>query len=192
MSPSALVFVANGCEDIETVTIVDILRRAGVKVNVCSIHSKINHPNLRMANDISIIPDTFLEDIFDNCKINSHFDAVILPGGSDAAKSFSKCEKVQKVIEVQYKSGKHVAAICASPIALLQIISKDIELTAYPCFEKEFEGRCIWIRDRKVVQSRNILTSQGPATAILFSLQLIENLCGSEIRTKISKQILYE
>ena len=145
-----------------------------------------------MANGCSIIPDNYIDAIIKDAKLKISFDAVVLPGGSVAAKSFCDCEKVQSLIKAQHASGKLVAAICASPTALFSILTKTTEVTSYPCFESDFHGKCIWLKEDKVVHSGNIITSQGPATAIPFSLKIVEILSGSGVSSKVAKQILYE
>ena len=187
MSKSVLVLFANGAEEIETVSIVNVLRRAEVKVVLASIQTSPddNKTFVICSRGVNIVPDC------DAASANDCFDAVVLPGGMPNAQTLAKSEVVQKILKKHDDSGKLVAAICAAPIVLkAHGIKAGSRSTCYPALKSSIEDHFTFV-DEKVVQDDNLITSQGPATAMEFALKLIEFLMGEEKRSAIAKDLLF-
>lgn len=186
----ALVLVADGCEDIETVSVIDIARRAGIEVTVCSVHNS-SQGRVTMANKIVIVPDEWLHQLASKADGFGKFDIIVLPGGSQAANTFRQDSHVQDVLKTFHDAGKFIAAICAGPTALVSVISKTTRITAYPSCKSDLDGKCHWVDSESVVCDGKFITSKGPATAVCFALAIVKTLCGQEMRDKIAKGILY-
>ena len=180
-----LVPIADGVEDIETVTIIDILRRAQIDVTVASIYN--DRKDIIASRRTKIRADKKLNEI-----TNEDFDLVALPGGLPGAENLRDSEILIKKLKDQNESGKLYAAICASPVYVLQTHGL-LEGKNATCFPGE-RGNLInnAMADKKVVVDRNCITSQGVGTAIDFALELVNQLEGKEIRDKIAKAIVYE
>jgi 4-methyl-5(b-hydroxyethyl)-thiazole monophosphate biosynthesis len=178
----ALVILATGFEEIETVTIIDILRRAGVNVTIAGLTPTV----LEGAHSIKIVPDKFI----DNMKIED-FDAVVIPGGNPGYKNLRKDPRVIKLIKNAFKSNKIVAAICAAPAVLSDAgILNGKNSTIYPGMENEIEkGGGIPKQDIVVVDGK-IITSRGPATALPFALKLAEKLAGEQIAETVKEKTI--
>lgn len=169
LSKNVLVPVADGIEEIEAVTIIDVLRRAGLSVRVCSIEDR----EVTGANGIKIMADSiFLDEVVED------YDAIVLPGGTNGARLFQAFSPLVKALKTFAKSGKLVAAICASPALVLEPsgILEGKKATCYPAFKREL-SRFI---DEKVVEDQNVITSQGPGTALAFALKLVQRLAGEK------------
>lgn len=177
-----LVPLANGFEEIEAVTVIDILRRAGIEVVIAAIFKK----NVAGAHDINIKADAHLEDI--NL---SEFDAIILPGGLPGAEHLAKSVKLQKILQNMDKNKKIVAAICAAPWALATSNILKNSYTCYPSFEKIINHPG-YNPNEDVVVDQNIITSRGPATAMVFALTIVEKLKGKEICEKLKNDLLFK
>lgn len=176
---TALVFLANGFEEVEAVTPIDFLRRAGLKVITVGIKNKI----VEGAHGIKISADANLEDIL-SYDINK-IDALVLPGGMPGAENIAKEEKVLHLIDQLNSYGKIIAAICASPGVILTKtrVLNNKKVTCYPGFEKYFEAANYC--QESVVVDGNIITSRGPGTAAAFSIEIIKKLCDDSIAEKI-------
>jgi len=184
MSKKALVVFAEGFEDIEAVTPVDILRRAGVAVTVAGI----NGTDITGSRaSLTIACDTAIEDTDDL------YDAIVLPGGMPGAKNLGESHIVQALVQTLAGSNKIVAAICATPAIVLAPLGilNNKTATCYPSMEKAFDQSTTH-STAPVVVDDNIITSQGPATALEFSLAIVEALCGTDKRNEIAQAVLSE
>ena len=172
----ALVLMAEGFEEIELVTIVDVLRRGGVGTYVVSINGPKGAHGLKIEGDFSID------------EIKEPYEALILPGGDLGAINLGKNKKVLKLIKESHKEGRLIGAMCASPsiLAKLEILKKG---TIYPSMKAEL-GEA-WV-DKRVVETKSIITSQGPATAMEFALKLLERLEGKERAEEVAKSLLFK
>jgi 4-methyl-5(b-hydroxyethyl)-thiazole monophosphate biosynthesis len=177
-----LVFLATGFEEIETVTIVDILRRAGIDVTIAGLIPEV----VVGAHELKIVPDKQLEDVsVDN------FDAVVVPGGNPGYKNLRKDHRVIDMIREAFDSDKIIAAICAAPAVLSDAgILRNKECTIYPGMENELEKGGGKPKQDKIVIDSSIITSRGPATALPFALKLAEILAGKEVANAVSKKTL--
>ena len=163
-------FLSNGFEEIEAITPVDVLRRAGID---CEFYS-INELDVEGAHGIKITADHLLTNDDDL----SNVDMIILPGGMPGAQHLADNAKVQEIIKDFYRSNKYIAAICAAPALALgkSGIIEGKNVTCYPGMEDNIPNSNYI--DEVVVQDGNIITSQGPSTALPFAFKLLKVLKG--------------
>jgi 4-methyl-5(b-hydroxyethyl)-thiazole monophosphate biosynthesis len=180
MAHRALLLLAPGYEELEAVAIADILRRASIEVIIAGT---VPGPVVS-ARDIKIIPDTELENVKDEL-----FDLVILPGGIDGTENLAKDDRVVTILKRQLEQGKGIGAICAAPTVFDRHgLSKDKTITCHPvCMNAVKQSG---ISSERVVRDGQIITSQGPGTAIEFALSLVEYLEGKEKMLEINKGVL--
>ncbi len=175
---NALLFLADGFEEIEALSVVDILRRAGVFVSTCSI---MKDNVVKGAHDILVTADLNVKHVDEN-----KYDAFILPGGMPGAKNLKEDKNVIKIITNGFSKNKLICAICAAPIVLLEAgILKGKKATSYPGF-LDGNGDYTFLEDIVVVDE-NIITSRGPATAPFFAFEILEKL---KIDTKSLKEAM--
>ncbi len=181
MAKTVLVLLADGFEEIEAITIVDILRRAELDVILCGINGR--EPS--GAYGVTIKADKTIEEVTQGA------DAVVIPGGMPGADNLSKSARVNKIIKDMYASNKLIAAICASPAIVLAPtgVLRGKKATAYPGMEKRFSKETTFKEERVVIDG-NIITSRGPGTAISFSLAIVEKLLSKGISDNIRTKIL--
>ncbi len=178
----ALVFLATGFEEIETVTIVDILRRADVDVTVAGLTSNV----VEGAHGMKIVPDKPIDDV-----TTEDFDAVICPGGNPGYKNLRNDPRVINMVKKAFDSNKLVAAICAGPAVLSDAgILNGKACTIYPGMENELRNGGGTPKEDMVVVDGNVITSIGPATAILFGLKLAEKMAGKHVAEQVRKKTM--
>lgn len=160
-----LLMIAEGFEEIEAISVVDVLRRANIICDMCSI----NKEYVKGTHGILIKSDCCIDDI--DAK---EYDAIVLPGGLPGATNL-KDNRVKSFVEELNKSKKIIAAICAAPETLEGFgVLKGKKCTSYPGFIKD--RKSIKYVDEIVVKDDNIITSRGPATSIAFSLEIVKEL----------------
>jgi len=165
---SAILFLAPGFEEIETATIVDVLRRCGVEVAIAGIEPDA----IKGAHGVKFVSDTSVDEV--NVK---DFDAVLCPGGSPGYVNLRNDSRVLAMIKEAFNSNKLVAAICAAPAVLADAgILRNRNCTIYPGMETELEKGGGKPQKDLVVEDGNIITSQGPATALLFAFRVAARL----------------
>lgn len=176
------VLLADGFEEIEALTAVDLLRRARVYVDTVSITEEyIVHG----AHGINVQT----EDLFEEVNF-AEFDMVVLPGGLPGTTNLNDHAGVQRVVKDFAANGKYVAAICAAPSILGGMgLLKGKHATSYPSFEDKLSGAVVM--RTPVVQDGNIITSRGMGTATDFALKLVEVMAGPEKAGEIGDSILY-
>lgn len=181
MSKKALILLAEGFEEIEALTAIDILRRADIEVIVCGISGE----TVAGAHGVKVIADERLD------KFSGDVDAVVLPGGMPGAANLANSKAVRELIQRMCKTDRLIAAICASPALVLAPtgVLDGKRATAYPGMEKDFNRDTTFVED-KVVVDKNIITSRSPGTALLFSLAIVEKLVGKEISEKLKAKTL--
>lgn len=175
------VHLAEGFEEIEALSIIDILRRADLDTLSVSItKSKL----VEGAHGIKVEADVLFEEVnYDN------IDMLVLPGGMPGTTNLEGHEDLKKKIIEFDIDEKWIGAICAAPSILGKMaMLEDRKATCYPGFEKSILGGKL--SNDAVVLDRNIITSQGPATAMEFSLKLVELLKGQEKAEELSKALL--
>ena len=177
-----LIVLADGFEEIEAISPADILRRADIDVTMAGLISR----TVKGAHDIVIAADATMDEL------NGTFDAVVLPGGSPGASNLSRSEGLKTLIQTMHSKGKFVAAICASPVAVLVPtgILTHRKATCYAGMEKDFPRNVTFV-DKAVVVDGNIVTSRGPGTAALFGLQLVHLLVGRKKMESVKKKMLF-
>ncbi|EKY29460.1 DJ-1 family glyoxalase III [Clostridium celatum] len=174
------VLLAEGFETIEALTTVDIMRRAGVE---CSTFGT-KGIEVTSSHSITIKADKILSE-----EINS-YDVVVLPGGMPGAVNLRDDEKVNEVVGKFYQEGKIVAAICAGPITLGKLgIVNGKNATCYPGFEDQLIG-CNY-KEELVVVDGNVITGRGPASAIPFAFEILNNILPEKVE-QIKKAMLFE
>lgn len=164
-------FFADGFEEIEAFTAIDVLRRAGLDVEIVSVTSD---EIVIGAHDISVLCDKN----FGNCDF-SDAELLLLPGGMPGAATLDKHEGLRKLILDFAGKNKPIAAICAAPMVLGKLgLLKGRKATCYPSFEQYLDGaECI---DTDVVKDGHIITGRGPGAAMEFALQIVETLISKE------------
>ena len=184
VTKTVLVPIANGTEEMEAVIIIDVLRRAGVKVTVASIEEDLL---LEMSRGVFIKADCFLID----CR-GKEFDCVAIPGGMPGASRLGNDERVREILKNAVDGKKIVAAMCAAPAVVLNangFLRDCDEATCHPAFDlgEKFEK---FKQNRVCVSGAAgntlVITSQGPGTAIEFALAITKELLGEEKRREIA------
>ncbi|KAJ5066314.1 protein/nucleic acid deglycase dj-1 [Anaeramoeba ignava] len=180
----ALIILAEGFEEIEAITPIDLLRRAGIEVTIAGIGKK----TIKGSRGISFGVDSLLEEVKEE-----EFDAIILPGGMPGTKNLAANQTVIELVKKYFKAGKCVAAICAAPGFVLADackIVKGIKCCGYPGTDKLIEqNEGILVQD-DVFQDGKVITARGPGFAIPFALKIINELVGKEEMEKVGKAIL--
>ncbi|KAI5198445.1 DJ-1 protein [Aureobasidium subglaciale] len=192
---SALVFIADGSEEIETVTPLDVLVRAGF-TTVKSVGVNLKNPlYAQCSRGIKIIPDIPSPNEIPDRLVDAA-DILILPGGAPGARTFCQSEEVLRLVREFRNEGKWVAAICAGTTALVESVkspradgeaAKKCRVTSHPSVKQEIVDAGWTYADdsERVVVDGKIITSRGPGTALLFSLIIVEQLAGKAKREEI-------
>jgi len=175
-----LVPLAMGFEEIEAMTIIDVLRRADIDVVISGLGKK----QVVGAHGVRVQADAHIEEMK-----SSDFDMIVLPGGLPGAINLQKNETVQKLLKEFDAQNKYIGAICAAPIALQSAGVLKENYTCYPSFESNIREDG-YGADKNVVSDKNILTSRGPATAMEFGLAIVTKLCGDDKSAEIKAQLL--
>lgn len=178
---SVVLFLANGFEEVEALTVVDTLRRANIKCDMCSI----GNMKVMGAHGIAVDADLIME------QLNSEsYDCLVLPGGMPGTINLKEDLRIINLVKKFNESNKIIAAICAAPIILNEAdIIKSKKITSYPGVKEQLVG-CEYKEDI-VVEDGNLITSRGPATAMEFSFRLVERLVGKETADKLREGMLY-
>ncbi len=172
----AYVLLAEGFEEIEAITPIDVLRRAGIDVITLSISRE---KSVIGAQNIEVVADDILEN-----HLNEVPDIIITPGGLPGSEHLKNSELVQMIIKRQHSENKYIASICASPIALERAgVIKDKTFTCYPGFETQINSGTY--SGNSVEIDGNIITAKGPGVAMDFSLKIVETLIGKEISEQL-------
>ncbi len=177
-----LVPLAQGCEELEAITITDLLVRAGISVTTCGLD---NQP-VKASRGITIIPDTTIDKV-----INKSFDLIVLPGGLPGADHLRDNVQLQALIKKQAADNKYLAAICAAPKALAQAgVLEGKTATSFPGVLAALGNASISISENAVEIDGNIVTSRSAGTAMEFALSLIELLEGKEKSEEVNRQLV--
>ena len=184
MKKKVLVLLADGFEEIEAITCIDILRRAELGVTVAGVGGVV----VKGAHNVAVKTDM---------KVGSYKklpDAIVLPGGMPGVENLSASRKVNALIKKAYKKGKIIAAICAAPAYVLAPakILEGKKATCYPGCEGMLRDNRARFVNKRVVIDGNIITSKGPGTAFGFALKLVEILAGKKTERVVRKKSLYE
>lgn len=175
----ALVLMAQGFEEIELSSIVDILRRGNISVTIAGLSSGL----ITGSRGINIQPDVLLDSI------DELFDIIILPGGSPGYINLGNDKRVLDLVNRYYSEGKIVAAICAAPSVLAKAgILEKKKATIFDGMEDLLENAKYV--NQSVVEDQNIITSQGPGTSIEFALTILLRLTNEKKVREIKDQLL--
>lgn len=174
--PKVLVPLAQGCEEIEAVTVIDILRRAGIDV----VSAGLDALPVRASRGVVMLPDTTLDSA-----LKLDFDMAVLPGGQPGSSNLKADTRILDLLRRMAEQGKYVAAICAAPSVLAasgildgkRATSFPGALDAFPKVEQQ---------QAAVVEDGKLITSRGPGTAMDFALLLVERLMGKAKREEVS------
>lgn len=178
-----LIPVAQDTEEIEAVTIADTLVRAGAKVIFASVSETLD---IKCSRGVRIVADCFLKDC-----VNEQYDAIVCPGGMPGAQHLSDSADLIKMLRAQLDQNKVVGAICAAPAVILahHNLIPGRQATCYPA--GKFMAKIDKYVSQPVVQHGNLITSQGPGTALPFSLKIVESLFGTPLAIRLGKEMIF-
>jgi len=175
------VHLAEGFEEIEAVSIIDVLRRAGLNVEVVSVTEA---REVKGSHNITVIADLLFEDVD-----YSQIDMIVLPGGMPGASNLNAHSGLREQILDFNDSGKLLGAICAAPLVFGNLgVLKDKEATCYPGFEGELHGAIATGND--VEHTGTVVTGKGAGVAIKFALKIVEMIKGHEESEELAKKMI--
>jgi len=173
--PRVLVPLAEGCEELEAVTIIDILRRAGIDV----VTAGLTPGPVRASRGVTLVPDTLLDHV-----LAQDFDMIVLPGGRGGADRLALDPRVRELLVRTAERGRYIAAICAAPRVLAEAgLLAGRRATAFPGILDDIQG--IELSRDPVVRDGTMVTSRGPGTAMDFALELVRLLLGDAARAAV-------
>ncbi len=177
-------FLADGFEETEALATVDLLRRAGVKVEMVSINETVA---VKGAHDIEVAADKVLgqEDMSDA-------EMLILPGGMPGASNLAANAQVCELLTAQHERGGKIAAICAAPAVVLAPLGivDGYDATCYPGFEEGLSAGGAYTKHQRVVVDRDVITANGPSSVFPFALSIVEALKGQDAADEVAAGIL--
>lgn len=181
MSKRALIAVADGIDDLQSVTLIDVLRRADIEVVVASIEAR---RMLTATRGTRLTADTMLVDV-----LAQTFDLIVLPGGLPGAQHLAEHQPLAQRMREQAAAGLFYAGIAESPALALQAygVLKQRRITCSEAVSNHLSG-CSFV-DQSVVVDGNCITAQGSVAALEFALMLVEQLCGKSRRAAVLKAI---
>lgn len=170
-----LVPLADGCEELEAVTIINLLRRAGIDVVTAGLKPGV----VKASRGVQLVPDMTLDEA-----LRDDYDMVVLPGGMPGATHLKNDARLIQLLKQMAAAGKYTAAICAAPMVLAEAgVLEGRRATSYPGSLDGIPG--VTLSTDAVVQDGTVLTSRGPGTAMDFALTLVEVLTGSGTRQQV-------
>lgn len=181
MAKKAILILAEGFEEIEAVTVIDVLRRAGVDLKSVGLSGK----TVTGSHGLEVRADLVLAEY------DGSADCVILPGGMPGSKHLNQSREVAELIRKMNQQGKLLGAICAAPALALAPagVLEGKKATCYPGFESNF-SKSIQFSENAVVVDGNIVTSRGPGTALEFALELVQKLVSAAKAEELRKGLL--
>ena len=182
---AVLLPLASGFEELEAVALVDTMRRGGIEVRIVYLEDTLHGALVTGANGITIQADMSIY----HC-IADDFDMMVLPGGWGGTYALAENARVIELLQT-FKEKKSIAAMCAAPFVLKKAGVLGTEYTCYPGAKEEIDHPG-YRDDLKVVEDGNVLTSQGPGTAVCFGLAIVNKLVGSESMQAVKEGMLLE
>lgn len=176
------VFLADGFEEIEALTVVDLCRRAEIELATVSITGK---KEVTSSHKVTVLADELLEEInFEDVEM------IVLPGGMPGTKNLEACESLMNMVDQYNQEGKYISAICAAPSILgHKGMLKGRKACSFPAFESHLEGAEV-MKD-SVSVSEHIITSRGMGTAIDFGLAIVARFKGQDVADNLASTIVY-
>ena len=181
MATTILIPIATGFEGIEAVSLIDVLRRAGIKVIVAALNDRLQ---VQGANGIMLVADRNIDRL-----TSDDIDMILLPGGWGGTNLLSEDKYVQELLKDMNNKNKAISAICAAPFALHTAGVLSSSFTCYPSVEEKIRDNG-YNSNSKVVEDGNIITSQGPGTAICLGLYIVKKYMGIEMYREIKDGLL--
>ena len=179
----AAVFFGTGYEEIEALTVVDILRRAGVETTMVSV---MGERNVVSSHNVKVEMDALINEV-DFEKL----DVIVLPGGMPGTKNLEACEALMEQVDAFVSQDKIVAAVCAAPSILgHRGLLRGKKACSYPTFESHLDGA--QVLQEPAVSDGNIITGRGMGAAIPFGLAILEKLQGQEAAQKMAETIVFK
>ena len=178
----AVVFMAEGFEEMELTISVDMLRRAGIEAKTASLGSDL--AAVEGSRGIKMVPDMIIDqvDVED-------LDLLVLPGGIDGTRNLGEDERVLKMLRAAKAAGKKLAAICAAPLVLLKSgVTEGCTITSHPAAKDHIIG--VDYSEDRVVVDGNIITSRAAGTTFEFALTIISELLGKDAATTANEGVL--
>lgn len=177
-----LVPLAQGCEELEAITITDLMVRAGIEV----ITAGLDEQPVTASRGTSIVPKTSLDKV-----VNEIFDMIVLPGGLPGADHLCANTSLQTMLKTHAQMNKYLAAICAGPKALEKAgLLDNRTATGFPGVLDSLNNDRINISEAAIEQDGKIITSRGPGTAMDFTLQLIKLLEGQDKMQEVNDSLV--
>ena len=178
-----LIPLATGCEELEAVTLIDLLRRAGITVITVSLTEQ---QQVTASRGVRLMADTTLAHV-----LHDDFDMLLLPGGMPGAKNLNEDQRIHALIKKLNLTHKAIGAICAAPMVLAHSgLLNGKTATCYPGMLSSTDWPEISFSDQPVVIDDNVLTSQGPGTAMDFALAIIEYLTDQNTRNDVEASLV--
>lgn len=172
----ALIAVADGCEEIETIATYDLLKRAGIQTKMAALESQ--DAPVTGAHGLKFMADAALPDLFED-----NYDLIVLPGGLPGSENLRDCDLLISMLKRQKRENRWIAAICAAPAYVLGThgLADGAKITTYPGCEKLLGQAAIHVDAGVCVDSQaKIITAKGPGFANAFALAIIANLSGEQ------------
>ena len=177
-----LVPLAPGFEEIEAITVIDVLRRAGVEVVVAGTQPGPIEASRRTRH----IPDCTLDDVR-----ATDFDMIVLPGGQPGTANLRQDARIKRIIEILQANNRYVAAICAAPSVLSAYgVLRGRAATSHHSVRTEVAAGAREFSDQRVVIDGPVVTSQAAGTAMEFAFALVEILCGADKAAEVNRGVL--
>lgn len=177
------VFFGTGFEEIEALSVVDILRRAGIETDMVSITGQ---ETVTSSHGVTVSMDKNLEEVD-----FSSLDMIVLPGGMPGTKNLEACDLLMEQVDSFFEKGKWIAAICAAPTIFgHRGILKGKKACCFPGMQNQLEGA--EVSYEKVVVDGNVITSRGMGTALEFALKLLEVLTDAQTATQMATTVVYK
>lgn len=178
MSAKALVVLADGFEDVEAVTVVDVLRRGGVETVTASLSGA---REVRSAHGVTMLSDASFADAS-----KDDFDAVVLPGGGEGTDNLRASRELAEFLRRCKEEGKLLCAICAAPTVLVQagVLDEGQHVTCYPTCAFDLDRPCVGV---PVVADGNVITGQAPGSALLFGLVVLSALTDEKTAARVAR-----
>jgi len=182
-APKVLVPLAQGCEELEAVTIIDILVRGGVETVTASLDE---NQIITASRGVQIVAQTTLNKV-----LSDEFNMIVLPGGLPGADYLNEDPRIIELLKETVLQGGISAAICAAPKVLVSAgLLEDKTATSYPGVIDMLPAKGMKYSEQPVVVDGQVITSRGPGTAMDFALVLLESLQGHEIRIGVEKALV--